>query len=113
RLLQLAPAASYHDLLVGDMVEMDLEQARGTFTALSYTWGLPDWSHNLLLEGYQFVIGANLDAALRRLRSETSTTTVWADAVCINQRDMEEKLHQIRSMANIYSDAGTVLLWLG
>ncbi|KAK4125720.1 hypothetical protein N657DRAFT_568055, partial [Parathielavia appendiculata] len=53
----------------------------------------------LSLEGYQFVIGQNLDASLRRLRFETSTTTVWADAVCINQEDTDEKLRQLKLMA--------------
>jgi hypothetical protein len=67
----------------------------------------------MLLDGFQYAIGENLDAALRRVRSETSTTVVWADAVCVNQADIHERSHQVKLMAKIYAGAGTVFSWLG
>ncbi|PMD53878.1 HET-domain-containing protein, partial [Hyaloscypha bicolor E] len=39
--------------------------------------------------------------------------SLWADAVCINQRDNKEKGHQVALMAKIYSNANCVLVWLG
>ncbi|KAI0121013.1 heterokaryon incompatibility protein-domain-containing protein [Xylariales sp. AK1849] len=38
---------------------------------------------------------------------------IWADAVCINQKDTKEKELQIPLMGKIYSQASTVLIWLG
>ncbi|TQW00534.1 HET domain-containing protein [Cordyceps javanica] len=38
---------------------------------------------------------------------------IWADAVCINQSDMDEKSTQVGMMDRIYSNAVYVLAWLG
>lgn len=38
---------------------------------------------------------------------------IWADAVCINQADMDEKSTQVGMMDRIYSNAVYVLGWLG
>ena len=40
-------------------------------------------------------------------------TVFWADAICINQKDLEEKSAQIPLMANIYWNASQVLAYLG
>lgn len=38
---------------------------------------------------------------------------IWADAVCINQSDMDEKSAQVGMMDRIYNNAVYVLAWLG
>lgn len=38
---------------------------------------------------------------------------LWADAVCIDQSDVEEKSHQVNLMGEIYGRASRVLIWLG
>ncbi|KAF2113266.1 heterokaryon incompatibility protein-domain-containing protein [Lophiotrema nucula] len=38
---------------------------------------------------------------------------IWVDALCINQRDLDERSHQITMMADIYREASEVLVWLG
>lgn len=38
---------------------------------------------------------------------------IWADAICINQDDNDEKSRQVRLMAQIYSKATYALVWLG
>jgi hypothetical protein len=38
---------------------------------------------------------------------------VWADAVCIDQSNLAERNHQVKSMASIFSKATGVLVWLG
>lgn len=35
------------------------------------------------------------------------------DAICINQSDIEERNHQVKLMAYIFSRAKEVLVWLG
>ena len=37
---------------------------------------------------------------------------LWADAVCINQKDNIEKGHQVAMMNEIYKRTGQVLIWL-
>jgi hypothetical protein len=37
---------------------------------------------------------------------------IWIDAICINQRDIAEKEHQIPLMDQIYSEAFKVYFWL-
>jgi len=46
-----------------------------------------------------------LEAALRDMRHTTLPARIWADALCINQLDNNEKSHQVSLMGNIYSTA--------
>ncbi|KAF2497498.1 HET-domain-containing protein, partial [Lophium mytilinum] len=47
------------------------------------------------------------------LRLLNSKRLIWADAVCINQRDLEEKNWQVQMMSEIYQNATQVLVYLG
>ncbi|KAH7410679.1 heterokaryon incompatibility protein-domain-containing protein [Cadophora sp. MPI-SDFR-AT-0126] len=42
-----------------------------------------------------------------------SERIIWADALCIDQSNLEEKSHQVKEMAQIYKTAKRVLIWLG
>ena len=84
------------------------------YDALSYAWGeQKDEIRTIKLEGHMFPVTSNLEIALRHLRSETETRTLWVDAIAINQIDEEEKSHQVREMTSIYQSASRVLIWLG
>ncbi|KIM93230.1 hypothetical protein OIDMADRAFT_93592, partial [Oidiodendron maius Zn] len=61
----------------------------------------------------QLHIEPNLAIALRHLRSEVSDLVIWIDAVCINQKDPEEKSWQVGLMRRVYLQAERVLVWLG
>ena len=37
---------------------------------------------------------------------------IWADAVCINQNDLEERSSQVSMMCDIYKDAQQCQIWL-
>ena len=52
---------------------------------------------------------------LLRLRSGCPVTRIpiWIDALCINQRDKDEKAVQVRRMDQIYKGAKAVFAWLG
>jgi ankyrin repeat protein len=38
---------------------------------------------------------------------------LWIDAVCINQSDNRERMHQVELMAKIFQAASSVIVWLG
>lgn len=54
----------------------------------------------------------NLTDALRYFRAKSETRTLWADSVCINQQDNDEKWNQVGMMAEIYKIACNLLIWL-
>jgi hypothetical protein len=55
----------------------------------------------------------NLHAALQQFRLPNAERVLWADAICINQTDIDEKSTQVPLMKDIYSGASAVLVWLG
>jgi hypothetical protein len=92
-----------------------IESVIAQHEAISYTWGEPKLEYPLYVgDGTRvcIMVTRNLDKALRRLRHPTIRRTLWADAVCINQRNVVEKAKQIPLMTEIYRSASRVLVWL-
>ncbi|PMD37703.1 HET-domain-containing protein, partial [Hyaloscypha variabilis F] len=83
------------------------------YQCLSYTWGTDEKTSELTLNGMTIAIRKNLENALRGLRNETSKTTIWIDAICIDQRNVKERSRQVSRMHQIYENADGVLVWLG
>ncbi|KAI0107174.1 heterokaryon incompatibility protein-domain-containing protein [Nemania sp. FL0031] len=83
------------------------------FTALSYTWGNPEIRKAISVGGQTLEVTINLFDALRHLRSPQKTRTLWVDAICINQGDLDERSKQVLRMRDIYTFAKTVEVWLG
>ncbi len=42
-----------------------------------------------------------------------SRRRLWADQICINQKDVEEKNSQVVMMGDIYRNARRTLIWIG
>lgn len=83
------------------------------FEALSYVWGDESKRKNILVNGTTISVTENLEAALRHLRTDSEPRRLWVDAVCICQKNNDEKSSQVRQMGKVYSSAEQVLLWLG
>ena len=83
------------------------------YWALSYTWGDPNVTECISLNGHDFTSTTNLRAALWHQRLATRIQTIWIDAICINQNDMSERNQQVQIMPDIYSSADIVVIWLG
>lgn len=91
-----------------------------SYEALSYTWRSEDPEEDAVVEcgkgtGHpsSLHLGGNLSCALRHLRHPHTTRTLWIDAICINQSDLQEKEVQIGRMTDIYKSASCVVVWLG
>jgi hypothetical protein len=54
-----------------------------------------------------------LDKVLRRVRLLDQERRVWADQICIDQNNVEERGHQVGLMAHIYRLTEKTLIWLG
>lgn len=84
------------------------------YEALSYAWGSPVFDHAIEISGSALLgITRSLHDALQHLRYLEQSRRIWADAVCINQRDDNEKSRQVMRMVEIYRQAQNVVVWLG
>ncbi|KAJ4295439.1 hypothetical protein N0V90_007451 [Kalmusia sp. IMI 367209] len=81
------------------------------YEALSYTWGDNDVYNTIQINNKNFVTFRNAHNALFELRDPFAYRVIWIDAICINQRDLEEKRHQILLMKIIYENASRVIVW--
>ncbi|RYP74498.1 hypothetical protein DL771_002972 [Monosporascus sp. 5C6A] len=103
------------------------------YEALSYHWGesesenpvyvtsrehkggekMRDLSEVAVVVASRLYIKDNLYEALRHFRSEKHPTLLWADGICMDQGNASELGAQIPHMAQIYSKAKRVCIWLG
>lgn len=93
--------------------------ASTSYEPLSYMWGSPpsNGNHQIFIStrtGYgSLQLTASLYAALKRLRYANRERRLWADQICINQKDLDERSQQVQFMNMIYKHASHVLVWLG
>lgn len=83
------------------------------YEALSYIWGETIRKLTVTIEGQSVEVTDNLHSALRHLRHPDRDRTLWADALCINQANLEEKAQQVGMMSRIFEDSLQCLVWLG
>jgi hypothetical protein len=111
RLIRVYPAGDDQTLKC-DLITRDLTDNL-EYNALSYVWGSGASRKELLLHKNTIEITENLYNALIRYRRSEHTQLLWADAVCINQKDDVEKTKQVQMMKTIYQRASKVIIWLG
>ena len=112
RLLYLRPGSGNEPIRC-DLKVFDRDGEMPKYEALSYTWGSDPPVQEVLVEGKSLYTRSNLYSALRHLRQRTTTTILWADAICINQSDDQEKTEQVMGMGRVYEKAYNVIAWLG
>ncbi|KAI0424744.1 heterokaryon incompatibility protein-domain-containing protein [Xylaria sp. FL1042] len=84
-----------------------------TYEAISYHWGSAKDVVPVTCNGVEIFITTSLFGALSQFRLAERRRTLWADAICINQKFLPEKSVQVGLMAQIYSQATRVLIWVG
>ncbi|KAF1363555.1 HET-domain-containing protein [Lizonia empirigonia] len=112
-----------HPLDGGDEDTYSCVEAGGdetcAFEALSYTWGDDAETTPIRIvdvdagKSGSLVVRPNLAAALRYLRYPDRERTLWIDALCIDQSNLEERGEQVKRMDQIYRLAKQVNVWLG
>lgn len=116
RLLRLLPSSDEISRIECQLITLPLLGSGSThpYEALSYVWGPEDNNQLISIDGSkELLVTANLHVALLHLRHCFLERILWIDAICINQKDNDEKGQQVRSMANIYARASRVIVWLG
>jgi hypothetical protein len=102
-ILVLQPSFEHDAPLKFTFDEANIWVALGDYEAVSYTWGEPNLTFPLYHDDGSCVwVTENLDLALRRLRHRLDARRIWADAACINQLNLDEKVMQIPLMNRIY-----------
>ncbi|KAG4440979.1 hypothetical protein IFR05_003543 [Cadophora sp. M221] len=118
RLLVLQPARlEYVQLGLISKLEWQIKHVRLSqnprYEALSYVWEQDPFTDEPNATLKQST--TNLSRALEHLRTGAGPAgrVLWIDALCINQKDVNERNHQVTQMGEIYSRAESVILWLG
>ena len=99
RLIELHEAKPYpwydpEQTIVIDTKEISLSKCPQDqkFVAISYCWGDPNDTVKIICDGNVMTITKSLHDALLRFRGE-GNRVFWADVICIDQTDDEEKSH--------------------
>jgi hypothetical protein len=93
--------------------DLDYISEKSTYNALSYVWGKPTDTAIIRCDDALVAIRRSLYTALCNIWAVMPTTRIWADAICINQSDLDEKSTQVSSMHRIFAEAEDVLIWFG
>jgi hypothetical protein len=119
RVLKLRPYTFQDNSLSVELEDYNIdEDSRSTTSldlyALSYVWGDESSKRKIFCNGKVIEIGTNLYGALFSFSKQLKdSANIWADAICINQQDAEERNSQVLLMRDIYSRAKEVISYLG
>lgn len=112
RLLTLLPSSHPTDSIRCSLSHASLDD-RPQFEALSYVWEPPEPTLDIVVDGARFAVTTNLHQGLGALRRAKKPLVLWVDAICINQKDDDEKAHQVPLMGSLYTEAPRTVIWFG
>jgi hypothetical protein len=98
--------------------KIPLSRVDGAYCALSYCAGEPLNTSLMLVDGLPFNAFSNLehavDLALKHwtLKYPKRDLLLWADQICINQRDHVERASQVNMMRDVYRRSGETFICL-
>jgi hypothetical protein len=102
RLLTLFPGA-FNNGIKCIIHHASLDEKDLHYQTLCYVWGDKSIRTIVKVDGRDVAVTRNLGDALRYLRLAEKPLTLWVDAICINQDDLTEKMHQVELMQTIFS----------
>lgn len=83
------------------------------YEAISYTWGGDELTQQIMIDGCTMKVTESVYEILTSYSSLLVPKLLWIDALCIDQRNMEEKSLQVPLMQKIYSNALFTTVFLG
>lgn len=101
-----------NDIVACDVSIWNLDNAP-SFTAISYTWGPPEFRAEIIVDGQSQTVRKNCAYALWQTRLHFPDSYVWIDSVCIKQQDLKEKSAQVNMMGDIYAKSAKVVACIG
>ena len=113
RLITLHPGAFASDLYISLQTVSLTPESPPIYEALSYAWGSTKNMTSIRIGENRLAVTKNLAEAMRHLRYSENPRTLWIDAICVNQQDLRERGHQVKRMADLYSLADRIVVWLG
>ena len=116
RLLQLQPRAMDDDVVQRELIDTSIYFAPD-YDVLSGFWGESSTvevdTAIVVLNGRQCRISSILQAALRKVRTDSTPRYLWIHALCINKRDTWERNQQVTMIRDIIQAAQRLIVWLG
>jgi hypothetical protein len=112
RVLRLNPSLDLASPINCNLEHISMTQA-ASYEALSYCWEGNETPNCIWLNQCPFPVTKSLHSALLALCKPTEPRILWVDAVCLNQKDSNEKSREIWRMLDIYTNATSVVIWLG
>ncbi|KAI1430736.1 heterokaryon incompatibility protein-domain-containing protein [Xylaria sp. CBS 124048] len=128
RVIRLLPSGRssflpFREILNMEIIERDVDDVASEYDTLSYCWGAgaADREVNVVVSGddgdgdlrRSLYISGSLEAALLSLAREPKRRPIFADQICINQRDNAEKVQQVGLMGEIYARSASTVVWIG
>ena len=111
RLLKIQPY-KHERRIACQMIAVNVD-ATPPYAAISYTWGSPEKTHSVNIDGKEVTVGQNCSHALWQACHDACHDYYWIDALCIDQLNLEEKGLQVQMMRDIFKKALSVLVCVG
>ena len=96
-------SVSENELISIALFHAELSNFKGRYAALSYMWGDPAMVHTIRCNGTEMLVTKSVMNFLRRLiamkdsaSTESQGLIFWIDAICIDQKNDEEIINNIR-----------------
>lgn len=83
------------------------------YRAISYTWGPETPLFPILVNGQRLEVREHCEYMLRQVSQHVKSGYIWVDAICINQKDNDEKSVQVAQMGVVYKTAVQVFACVG
>ncbi|KAF2168322.1 hypothetical protein M409DRAFT_21759 [Zasmidium cellare ATCC 36951] len=113
RLLEVQPGAFDEPLRCSLRIATLGTFRRPRYETISYCWGDSTRQTPIAVDGTAINVPQSSSDAIRRARVAERPRTIWIDAVCINQTDLEEKTSQVGMMGTVYQRSIGNLVYLG
>lgn len=85
---------------------------RPMYETISYVWGDAKVRGSIHLNGEPMDVPASSEGAIRRVKLPDKDRIIWIDAVCIDQKNVAERGHQVGIMDKIYEKGRLNLICL-